>query len=124
LGGWFKVFWFSIHSFYLFFSFLLILVCGGHCPLVFISKTNKQINMHWIFCMAILVVDPFGELHFHIGVRLFHEEISIIFFSFFFHFNCITIIFFSTHVGCDPLVVDLLVVVFGAYHCCLFICSS
>jgi hypothetical protein len=28
------------------------------------------------------------------------------FFSYFFHFNYITIIFFSTHVGCDPLVVD------------------
>jgi hypothetical protein len=55
---------------------------------------------------------------FYIGVHL------LSFFSYFFLFSCITIIFFSTHVGCDRLIVDLFVVLFGAYHCCFFICSS
>ncbi len=62
---WGLVQWLRLSSLFLsYFIFLRILVYGGHCPLIFIFKKNKQINMHWIFCMAFLVVDHFGELHF------------------------------------------------------------
>jgi hypothetical protein len=118
-------FGFLFTLFILSFSFLCILVCGGYYPFIFISKTNKPINMQWIFCMMFLVVDHFCELHFsHWRTPFSQVNIFFLFFSFFFLFSCITNIFFSTHVGCDGLVVDLLVVVFGAYHCYLFIHSS
>jgi len=74
--------------------------------------------------MAFIVVDHFGELHFSLWCTSFSQINIYYLFSHFFLFICITIIFFSTHVGCDGLVVDLLVVVFGAYHWCLLIHSS
>ncbi len=89
LGRWFKVFWFYLHSFYIIFFFLRILVYGGHCPLIFISKTNKRTNMRWIFCMAFLVVDHFGELHFSLWCTSFSRvnihHLSSHFFSFYLH---------------------------------------
>ncbi len=82
LGRWFRVFWFYLHSCYLIFFFLRILVYGGHCPLIFNSKTNKRINMHWIFSMAFLVVDHFGECHFsRINIYYLFSH----FFSFYLH---------------------------------------
>ncbi len=86
LVRWFRLFWFYLHSFYLIFFFLRILVYGGHCLLIFISKTNKRINMHWIVCMAFLVVDHFGELHFSHWCTSFSRINIYYLFSHFFFF--------------------------------------
>ncbi len=79
-------FGFIFTLFYLIFFFLCILVYGGHCPLIFFSKTNKRINMHWIFCMAFLVVDHFGELHFSLWCTSFSRVNIYYLFSYFFSF--------------------------------------
>ncbi len=82
LGGWFRVFWFSLHFFNLIFSFLFILVCGWHCLLVFVWK-NKQTNKFALnFSHGILSCGLFFTLVY----IFFTNKYILFFFSFLFFY--------------------------------------